>query len=98
MFEKVDVNGEDRHPVYEILTATDGDDGHSGDVRWNFEKFLVTPDGSVRRFAPQVTPDDPVLVAAIEAALFRTRPPCGAGARRSARSRSRSRTAPPRGW
>ena len=69
MFEKVDVNGEDRHPVYEILTATDGDDGHSGDVRWNFEKFLVTRDGAVQRFAPLVTPEDPVLVAAIEAAL-----------------------------
>jgi glutathione peroxidase len=69
MFEKVEVNGEGRHPVYEILTATEGEDGHVGDVRWNFEKFLVAPDGSVKRFAPLVNPDDPILVAAIEAAL-----------------------------
>jgi|SRR5579863_7926252 len=69
MFDKIEVNGEDRHPVYEILTATEGDDGHSGDVRWNFEKFLVSPDGTVQRFSPQVTPDDPALVAAIEALL-----------------------------
>jgi glutathione peroxidase len=69
MFEKVDVNGEERHPVYGFLTDVEGVDGHVGDVRWNFEKFLVTPDGSVQRFAPQVDPEDPVLVAAIEAAL-----------------------------
>ena len=69
LFDKIEVNGEDRHPVYEILTATEGDDGHAGDIRWNFEKFLVSSDGSVQRFAPLVNPDDPVLVAAIEAAL-----------------------------
>jgi glutathione peroxidase len=69
LFDKVEVNGEERHPVYEILTAVEGDDGHSGDIRWNFEKFLVNPDGSVQRFAPLVNPDDPALVAAIEAAL-----------------------------
>lgn len=69
LFDKVEVNGEERHPVYEILTAVEGDDGHSGDIRWNFEKFLVKPDGSVQRFAPLVNPDDPALVAAIEAAL-----------------------------
>ena len=44
-------------------------DGYAGDVRWNFEKFLVGPDGSVQRFAPKVTPEDPALVAAIEAEL-----------------------------
>ena len=69
MMDKIEVNGEDRHPVYEILTATEDADGHSGDIRWNFEKFLVSSDGSVQRFAPLVNPDDPVLVAAIEAAL-----------------------------
>ncbi len=69
LFEKIDVNGENRHPIYaELVTTTDGE-GYSGDVRWNFEKFLVTPDGSVQRFAPQVTPDDPALVSAIESAL-----------------------------
>ena len=69
MFEKIDVNGEDRHPIYAHLVEVEDADGYSGDVRWNFEKFLVAPDGTVQRFAPTVTPEDPVLVAAIEAAL-----------------------------
>ncbi len=69
MFEKIDVNGPDRHPIYAELAEVADADGHSGDIRWNFEKFLVSPDGSVQRFAPTVTPEDPVLVAAIEAAL-----------------------------
>jgi glutathione peroxidase len=69
LFEKVDVNGDERHPLYAELTRATDADGYSGDIRWNFEKFLLGPDGSVQRFAPQVTPEDPVLVAAIEAAL-----------------------------
>lgn len=69
MFEKVEVNGEGRHPIYDELTTVADAEGYSGDVRWNFEKFLVSGDGSVQRFAPQVTPEDPILVAAIEAAL-----------------------------
>jgi glutathione peroxidase len=51
------------------LNQTADAEGYSGDIRWNFEKFLITPDGSVQRFAPQVTPEDPMLVSAIEAAL-----------------------------
>ncbi|MDE3083316.1 MAG: glutathione peroxidase [Acidobacteriota bacterium] len=69
MFEKIDVNGEDRHPIYAHLVEVEDAEGYSGDVRWNFEKFLIGPDGSVQRFAPTVTPEDPILVAAIEAAL-----------------------------
>ncbi len=69
LFEKVDVNGEARHPLYAELTEATGEDGYTGDIRWNFEKFLLGPNGVVSRFAPQVTPEDPVLVAAIEAAL-----------------------------
>ena len=69
MFEKIEVNGEGRHPIYDELTAVADGEGYSGDVRWNFEKFLVSGDGTVQRFAPQVTPEDPILVAAIEAAL-----------------------------
>ena len=70
LFEKIDVNGDQQHPIYaELLQAADAD-GEAGDVKWNFEKFLVAPDGSVAgRFRPQVTPDDPALVAAIEAQL-----------------------------
>ena len=44
-------------------------EGHSGDIRWNFEKFLIAPDGTITRFSPMTTPDDPALVAAIEASL-----------------------------
>lgn len=69
MFEKIDVNGEQRHPIYEILTEVADADGYSGDIRWNFEKFLISPDGSVQRFAPLVEPEDPTIVAAIEASL-----------------------------
>jgi glutathione peroxidase len=69
--EKIEVNGDGRHPLYEQLTATeDSADGHVGDVRWNFEKFLVGRDGEVvGRFAPQVVPDDPAIVGAIESLL-----------------------------
>ena len=70
MFEKIDVNGDDRHPVYAELTATPDDEGNAGDVQWNFEKFLVSPEGRVlRRFRPMTAPDDPAVVEAIEANL-----------------------------
>ena len=68
--EKVEVNGEDRHPVYAELTRLSEHDGEAGDVRWNFEKFLLDGEGKpVARFAPQVEPDDPRVVAAIESVL-----------------------------
>jgi glutathione peroxidase len=70
LFEKVDVNGAHAHPIYRELTATADAGGKAGDVQWNFEKFLVGPDGTVvGRFRPPVVPDDPDLVAAIEAQL-----------------------------
>jgi glutathione peroxidase len=70
MFEKIEVNGAGRHPIYTELTAVADDGGEAGDVQWNFEKFLVGPDGSVLgRFRPMTTPDAPDLVAAIEASL-----------------------------
>jgi glutathione peroxidase len=70
MFEKIEVNGADRHPIYTELTAVADAGGEAGDVQWNFEKFLVGPDGAVLgRFRPMTTPDDPELVAAIEASL-----------------------------
>ena len=69
MTEKIDVNGAERHPIYDELTQVADAEGHSGDIRWNFEKFLLAPDGTVTRFSPMVTPEDPTLVAAIEAAL-----------------------------
>jgi glutathione peroxidase len=70
MFEKIDVNGTGQHPIYTELTATADAEGEAGDIQWNFEKFLVGPDGAVlARFRPMTTPDDPALVAAIEANL-----------------------------
>jgi len=70
LFEKLEVNGEGRHPLYEELTAVPDADGEAGDIQWNFEKFLVSPDGTtVRRFRPMTTPEDPALVDAIEESL-----------------------------
>ena len=70
MTEKVEVNGDGRHPLYEQLTPVADAEGRDGDIQWNFEKFLVGGDGAViARFAPTVVPDDPAIVAAIEAAL-----------------------------
>ena len=67
---KGDVNGEDRHPLYAELTKVADSDGEAGDVQWNFEKFLVSPDGEViQRFRPMTTPDDPAVIEAIEANL-----------------------------
>jgi glutathione peroxidase len=68
--EKVDVNGAGRHPLYAELTLTPDDEGEAGDVEWNFEKFLVGADGEVvARFRPEVTPEAPELLSAIESAL-----------------------------
>ncbi|HTA03836.1 MAG TPA: glutathione peroxidase [Streptosporangiaceae bacterium] len=70
MFEKIDVNGADRHPIYTELTATADAEGQAGDIQWNFEKFLVSPDGAViARFRPMTAPDAPELISAIEASL-----------------------------
>lgn len=67
--DKVKVNGPGRHPLYgELKKARDGA-GLGGPVLWNFEKFLLTPDGRVQRFRPQTKPDDPSVVSAIEAGL-----------------------------
>jgi glutathione peroxidase len=70
LFEKIDVNGPDRHPIYDELTATADAEGATGDIQWNFEKFLLRPDGTVAaRFRPRTTPDDPGVLAAIEGNL-----------------------------
>jgi glutathione peroxidase len=67
--EKVEVNGEGRHPLFDELTAVEDAEGNAGDVAWNFEKWLVAPGGKVTRFRPQVVPEDPDLVAAVQGAL-----------------------------
>ncbi|QYM76125.1 glutathione peroxidase [Leucobacter luti] len=69
LLEKAKVNGRHSHPLYRILRETKDAAGKRGRVQWNFEKFLVSPDGSIARFRPSTEPDDPAVVAAIEAAL-----------------------------
>jgi glutathione peroxidase len=70
--EKIDVNGYERHPLYKELVATPDEEGYSGDIRWNFGKFLVAPDGTVAtRCAPQTDPQDAGLTAAVEKLLPR---------------------------
>jgi glutathione peroxidase len=70
LMAKVEVNGKGRHALFGKLTAVPDAMGEAGDVQWNFEKFLVHPGGKkIERFRPKTTPDDPALVAAIEAAL-----------------------------
>jgi glutathione peroxidase len=68
--EKVDVNGQKRHPLYSELTTKPDAAGEAGDIQWNFEKFLVSPAGDVvARFRPTVAPDAEELVGALEAVL-----------------------------
>jgi glutathione peroxidase len=72
MFEKIEVNGAKRHPIYAELTRVPDTKGASGDIRWNFEKFVISADGrAVTRFSPDTKPYDPAIVAAIEAGLPR---------------------------
>jgi glutathione peroxidase len=71
LFEKIDVNGPDRHPIYDELTKVTYDDGEGGDIKWNFEKFLVADGQVIKRWNPTVTPDAPEIVEAIETSLGR---------------------------
>jgi glutathione peroxidase len=68
--EKVEVNGDGRHPLYQQLVEVPDGEGHTGDIRWNFEKFLLAPGGDVvARFNPMAEPTSDDVVQAIEKAL-----------------------------
>jgi glutathione peroxidase len=68
LYEKLEVNGAGRHPLYVALAGKESP--YPGDIKWNFGKFLVGKDGRVlKRFEPKTTPDDPEVIKAIEAAL-----------------------------
>ena len=69
MFDKVKVNGRNAHPLYQELTKTADAAGKAGKVKWNFEKFVLTPDGEVHRFRPNTEPDAPEIVSLIEKSL-----------------------------
>ncbi len=67
MTEKIEVNGDDRHPIYRALAETPNEKGEAGDIQWNFEKFVIAADGAViARFSPGVLPDDAQLTAVID--------------------------------
>jgi glutathione peroxidase len=68
LFDKIEVNGANRHPLYELLAGKDSP--FPGDITWNFNKFLIGKDGKIlKRFSSKVTPDSPEVTAAVEAAL-----------------------------
>ncbi len=68
--EKLEVNGQRRHPLYGWLTTTPDDDGVAGEIQWNFEKFVISGSGEVvERFRPPVEPEDERVTSAIESVL-----------------------------
>jgi glutathione peroxidase len=68
--EKIEVNGDGRHPLYEELTQTPDAAGEAGDIQWNFEKFLISAEGKViARFRPRTEPTSEPVVDAISSAL-----------------------------
>lgn len=71
VMDKVKVNGSNAAPLYKALKKARNVEGAKGPIMWNFEKFVLTPSGEVHRFRPQTKPDDPEIVAVIEAALPR---------------------------
>ena len=73
MFETIRVNGRSQHPLYAELTKTPDATGKAGRIKWNFEKFIVSPGGEVHRFRPKVEPDAPEILGLIQASL----PPAG---------------------
>jgi glutathione peroxidase len=68
MFDKIEVNGPNRHPLYAALAGKESP--FPGDIKWNFTKFLIGRDGKIiKRFESATKPDAPEVIAAIEAAL-----------------------------
>lgn len=68
--EKIDVNGENRHPLYAELALSPDAEGVDGDIRWNFEKYVIDRNGKiVARFHPKTAPDAPEVISAIESVL-----------------------------
>lgn len=67
--DKIKVNGRNAAPLYKALKTTEDAEGHGGRIQWNFEKFVLTPSGDLHRFRPKMKPDDPAIVAVIEANL-----------------------------
>jgi glutathione peroxidase len=66
MTEKAKLNGKSAHPLYAALTKTKDAEGKAGNVKWNFEKFLILPNGEVKRFRPTTKPDSQEIISLIE--------------------------------
>jgi glutathione peroxidase len=69
ILDKVKVNGSSASPLYKALKKAKDHEGKRGPIVWNFEKFVLTPEGEVHRFRPTTKPDDPAIVSVIEAGL-----------------------------
>lgn len=69
LFEKVNVNGRKQHPLFAELTSVQDSTGKAGKIQWNFEKFVIAPHGTVRRFRSATPPDAPEIISAIEESL-----------------------------
>ena len=69
--DKIEVNGDGAAPLYAALTSVANPEGVTGPITWNFEKFVLTPDGDLHRFSPQIKPDDEAIVSLIESHLAR---------------------------
>jgi glutathione peroxidase len=68
LFDKIEVNGANRHPLYVLLAGNDSP--YPGNITWNFNKFLIAKDGQIiKRFDSKTTPDSSQVIAAIETAL-----------------------------
>ena len=69
MTEKAKLNGKSAHPLYSALTKVKDGEGKAGNVKWNFEKFLILPNGEIHRFRPTTKPDAPEIISLIESNL-----------------------------
>ncbi|MCU1405727.1 MAG: glutathione peroxidase [Glaciihabitans sp.] len=75
LMEKSKVNGRSQNPLYAELTKTADADGKAGRIKWNFEKFVISPSGDIHRFRPTTLPDSPEVIQAIEAGLAESAAP-----------------------
>jgi glutathione peroxidase len=70
VFAKISVKGKDKHPLYQFLTDKKTNPDFSGEINWNFSKFLIGRDGKILdRFAPITKPDSKSVIKAIETAV-----------------------------
>ena len=70
MFAKISVKGDDIHPLYKWLTSKESNPDFSGDIRWNFDKFLADSNGKIiGRFHPKTKPSSDEVIKAVESAL-----------------------------